>query len=474
MLRKIAKRMTNNLGLKILAALFAVVMWLVVLNIDDPIKGKTVTTSVTFENESYITSMGKCYEVLGGSSSNTVSFYFTAQRSIYEKISGSDFTATADLKRIEYDEETGTYRVPVSIVPNKNANSVNITTKQQYLELTLEDYISTQFPIKANTAGTVADGCALGDVAISSTNVIKVSGPASIVNTITSAAATINVEGMATDIVDSVVPVLYDADGNNVDITKLKLSLQTVSISAQILNTKDVSILFETKGKVAEGYRLKSVTCKPTTVRIKGKTDVLNTIDNVTVPEEVLDITDLSESFEKTVDITSYLPSGISLVISSEAKVDVEVAIEEVETRTYQISASKLKVTGLTDEYKASFADEYAEISVTASVEALDELEDAGLKASVDAQLLTAGTHRVEVLLDVDEELYDVSRSYVTLVLESSVEAGDDVETDPEENIGDSTTVEGTVGAEDTSDDEPLPDEESEMNTIISENEGHN
>ena len=64
MLRKIAKKLTNNIGLKILAAIFAVTMWLVVLNIDDPIKGKTVTTSVTFENESYITSMGKCYDCL--------------------------------------------------------------------------------------------------------------------------------------------------------------------------------------------------------------------------------------------------------------------------------------------------------------------------------------------------------------------------------------------------------------------------
>ena len=111
---------------------------------------------------------------------------------------------------------------------------------------------------------------------------------------------------------------------------------------------------------------------------------------------------------------------------------------------------------------------------MTASVEALDELEDAGLKASVDAQLLTAGTHRVEVLLDVDEEFYDVSRSYATLVLQSTVEAGDNVETNPKEHTGHSSTVEGTVGAEDTPDDETLPDEESEKKTIISENEGQN
>ena len=36
MLRKIVKTITNNFGLKVLAVLFAVVLWLVVVNIDDP------------------------------------------------------------------------------------------------------------------------------------------------------------------------------------------------------------------------------------------------------------------------------------------------------------------------------------------------------------------------------------------------------------------------------------------------------
>ena len=40
MLQKFGKRVMNNFGLKILAVLFAVVLWIVVVNIDDP--GKTL------------------------------------------------------------------------------------------------------------------------------------------------------------------------------------------------------------------------------------------------------------------------------------------------------------------------------------------------------------------------------------------------------------------------------------------------
>ena len=34
MLRKLTKRITNNFGLKILAAVFAIILWMVVVNIE--------------------------------------------------------------------------------------------------------------------------------------------------------------------------------------------------------------------------------------------------------------------------------------------------------------------------------------------------------------------------------------------------------------------------------------------------------
>ena len=38
MLKNLAKKLTNNLGLKVLAVLFAIALWIVVVNIDDPVK----------------------------------------------------------------------------------------------------------------------------------------------------------------------------------------------------------------------------------------------------------------------------------------------------------------------------------------------------------------------------------------------------------------------------------------------------
>ena len=101
MLKKILKKLTNNLGFKLLAVLFAFAMWLVVYNIDDPSSSKNFTATVTIQNAQSVSDMNKCYEVIDGT--GTVSFRVTAKRSILEKLDYSDFTAIADMSR-GYDQ----------------------------------------------------------------------------------------------------------------------------------------------------------------------------------------------------------------------------------------------------------------------------------------------------------------------------------------------------------------------------------
>ena len=289
MLKNLAKKLTNNLGLKVLAVLFAIALWIVVVNIDDPVKPAQYTISVTQDNMDYLTSNGKYSETLGGK--NTVTFTASAKRSILEKLSNTDFTAVADMEKIEYVEGDGVCRVPITITCSKyNSNTVTISSKQQYLDVTVEDLGNVQKKITASTEGTVMDGCALGDVSIVTSNLLKISGPSSVTSQISTVVATINVDGMSSDVTDTVVPVLYDADGNEIDASKLKMNINTVTITAQILNTKDVDLSFQTKGTVASGYTLKEITYSPKKVRIKGETDVLNKVAKIAIPDDVLDM----------------------------------------------------------------------------------------------------------------------------------------------------------------------------------------
>ena len=55
MLKNLAKKLTNNLGLKVLAVLFAIALWIVVVNIDDPVKPAQYTISVTPVSYTHLT-----------------------------------------------------------------------------------------------------------------------------------------------------------------------------------------------------------------------------------------------------------------------------------------------------------------------------------------------------------------------------------------------------------------------------------
>lgn len=395
MLKKLGKTITNNFGLKILAAVLAFVFWIVVINIDDPTISKKYTTTVIAENTTFITAQNKFYEPLDGS--NTITFSVSAERSVHDELSGSDFSATADMEKIEYDDESGIYRVPVTITPNRYSNKVSIVSKSLYLEVTLEDLGTCQKAIAATTRGNVADGCALGEVQIVGSNLLKISGPYSVVSQIDRAEATINVEGMATDVTDTVVPVLYDANDNVIDTTKLTMSLSAVTISAKILSTKDVALEFSTKGEVAEGYKLMGVDYSLDTVRIKGEASTLNTVNKIVIPAEVLDITDITQDLDTTVDITSYLPEGTSLVLNSDAKVEVLVKVEPIVTETFSVPVANLTVENLRDGCTAQFDVDTITVEVTGAESDVAEIDAKDIRGTVNAGGLGAGEHHLQV-----------------------------------------------------------------------------
>lgn len=427
MLRRLGKKITNNFGLKLLAAVCAFILWVVVINIDNPVVVQTFTTSVTAENTEYLTEQNKYFEVLNGK--NTVTFNVSGERSVLNEMENTDFSAMADMEKIEYSED-GICRVPVSITPTRYTNKVTVTSKKLYLEVVLEDLGTCQKVIAANTKGAVADGCALGDVEVVGSNLLKISGPSSIVNQIDSVTATINVEGVSADVTDSVVPVLYDAEGNVIDTTKLKMSLSTVAVSAKVLGTKDVALEFNTVGKVAEGYVLTGVECPLETIRIKGESATLNTVNKISVPAEVLDVTDIEDDLKVTVDISSYLPEGTALVLASDAKVEVTAKVELQVSKAFEVPVKNLTVTNLREGYLLEFDEDTIEVRIAGPDSVVSELKAKDITGILDASDIGVGNHKLPVEIDLADYCYLTEKIKTPVV----ISADESVEVQPEHN----------------------------------------
>ena len=106
-------KFTDNLGLKIIAVIFAAFLWLIVVNLDNPVSTQTFSeVPVTIINEDIILSAGDTYQVVG---EEKVSVVVSATRQVRQKLTKEDIVATADIK--EMDTSTGLVPIKISI-PN--------------------------------------------------------------------------------------------------------------------------------------------------------------------------------------------------------------------------------------------------------------------------------------------------------------------------------------------------------------------
>ncbi len=417
MLNKIIKWITNNFGLKILAVIFAGVLWLAVVNIDDPVTTRSFTTTVSVENGDYLTGIGKYYEIINNS--NTITFKVSGKRSYLERMGNSDFRATADLKMIE-----NLNRVPVEITPQRYGGYVTVASKLYYLELDVEDLVSKPFVISVQTDGKPSKQHALGETSVSP-SLLRVSGPASVVDTIDKAVAAVNVEEMSQDLTDSVIPILYNKDGNEVDTKDLTFNIQNVMVSVRILDTKDVTLNFQTAGTLQEGYEYVGIEYEPQTVSVKGASAVLNTVNSITIPEEVLDLTDATGNIEKEVDISAYLPEGVSLTKSNQAKISVTVKIEKHERRKFELPTANITVGNLGSRYAAEFLTDTVAVELEGLASELDTLDASTLTGSIDVSGMTEGEHTVNLEVNLDSKFKLVKNATVTvdIVTASSIRA---------------------------------------------------
>ena len=407
---KIKKALTANIGFKILALVFSIALWMIVVNVDDPEQTKTFTATVQVINENVLTDQGKYYTLTDG---NTVSFRVTAQRSVLERLSSSDFTATADMNYLEDDE-----RIPVDITVNRYASSVRISAQRLYLKVEVGDEMDARFSIRGETTGDPADGFAVDEVSVVP-NVISVRGPAEYVSKIESVRAYCDVTGRNMDTSETVVPVFYDADGKEVDTTRLQVSVDTVDVYVEIVSVKEVPIVMETSGSLADGLELTGITTDPATVMIKGESSELNRVTNITIPASVISLSDITQDLTTTVDITSYLPDGVTLLDSQDAQVSVKVGVAGETTQEFDVPVDNISVRNLERGYTTSFSASTVKVSITALQSELSRLSANSITGYVDVSGLVPGTYNLPITMNLDED-YQVGQATIQITITAS------------------------------------------------------
>lgn len=379
------KLLTENIGLKILALVVAFVLWLVVVNVDDPVISRTFSgINVEVVNGDAIKAEGKTFEIMDGS--DNISVTVSAKRSIIEQMSIEYIKATADMTDITFLDT-----VPIEVRAVRFADRIEtISARNKNLKVTVEDLSRKQLVINVVANGNVDPNNVLGAIT-PDVNVLTVSGPESQVSKITTAKAEINVDGMQRDLSTTAPVVLYDANGDVVDEPMIESSVSKIHINAQVLETKDIDILTVVSGIAADGYGATGgVDYDPATVRVAGRGSIYNNLMHVVIPEGVISVNGAVEDVTQTVDISKYLPEGIKLADSSfDGMVNVTAYVEKMQTLPVEVPVTNISVNNVPEGFSAHLVETTVkQVEIQGIPGVLSQVNPSSIVGSIDAQTL--------------------------------------------------------------------------------------
>lgn len=381
------QKLTHNLNLKVLAVLFSIIIWVIVVNIDDPVKTVQFNdVPITLANELSLTDQKLVCEFKDGK--DTVDVTVTGRRSVIEDLSKDNISVIADLKELTKENT-----VVLKVASNKYSGDIdNMKCDDEFAEFNIEELVELQKVIQVETIGIPADDYITGDFSVN-LNRIKITGPKSVIDKVQSAKVQIDVEGATNNVSASVPIILYDAVGDRVDSSRLKLNIDNINVNQEILYTKKIPVNCNPLGDPEEGYKMTGkIDIDPAEVYIAGPKSVLDNINSVTIYSSAVNISDQNSDYVTTVNIFNYLPNGVEAASKSfSGNVTVSVEIEKELSKDFNIYLSKVGVDNLPEGLEAeilngyeSAADNKIEVTVYGLARDIENISSTDIKVEAD------------------------------------------------------------------------------------------
>ena len=446
-------RLLRHPGLKVASLVLAFFIWLIVVNVSNPVQTRTITgVKVNVSNASYVESRGLSYRIENGF--DTIAVTVRGNRSTVERLTADRITATANLTQI-IDFESDPVMVPLYVtVPNIPAE--NVTAVPRNIEVVIEETVTREFVI-APTAGSTKplNGYEVGDLTCSPEK-LTIRGPVSVIDKLDRVSAAVDVTNLSRDTDLAPTLSIYDKNGevlSDTEMSYLSMSVNETDVTVHVDLFQvhaGVTLAGETSGEPADGYQVGRVTITPATISVVGNQDALDLLaeqnDTITIDAAsgALDVTGAEGDIDINVDIREFLPSGIALAEDVSYTAVVTVQILPYDSKSISYSTRKIRVTGLARNLNNVFSSDRVEIRVRGTDEALEDLDES--KITVTANLAGYGEGQVNIPLAVSlpEECELVEDVFAAATITATETPGERTEnTDQAENTQTTINTEG-------------------------------
>jgi YbbR domain-containing protein len=342
------RKLTNNISLKIMSVIVGILVWLIVVNVDNPTISKSITvTNVEIINKDYIEDVTSKM-VLQSEGQSSIRVTITGERKTLSRIDADNITVIADMQQA-VNFESNPVMVPITATCS-GIKAENIKVWPQNLGVRLEDKLTQEFPVTVTKGeSSPARGYEVGTLS-SSPEKVRITGPQSLINKIDKVTASIGVDGRSEDRTEEVNLIVYDKNQEVLDDSQMaNLKIENngkVLVTCKLWKIRtDIKINAEYSGVPAEGYQVDSVATIPDTISLAGDSEALETLrennNTLLISADSIDISGESSDIETKINITDILPEGTKLPTDSSEDVWVRISILPIESHAYSFETKK-------------------------------------------------------------------------------------------------------------------------------------
>ncbi len=396
------EKLSRNVSLIPLSVALAVVTWMVVVNISNPLVTASKTVQVEIRNEGVITGVGKTFEVIGNQS---VSVSYSVRARDQYKIRPSDFRAYADLSNL-YDV-TGAVPVTLEVVNNRDLLTDTPVARPGFIKIEIENMVRKEISVTAQLEGSPAGGYELGPVSVNPSYVVM-NGPQSLLNAVDHAAVPVDVSGADENVSGSASLLFYNEEDMlvNLDDERVTVNRPNANYYVELHGGKTIPVQYSITGTPAPGYSDTSVDATVGSVTVRGTNSALTQADSIVVP---LSIEGAASDMVWEVDLSQYLPEGLTI---QDSQVSVVTArVEPVVQRSFALSLSQIEQVGQTYGYRYSIEPAAVQVVVSGLQRYVDPLQASQLGAQIDLSGLSPGERSGSLAFRLPEGVSLVSYS---------------------------------------------------------------
>ena len=423
------RKLTDNLSLKIMSVAIAIVVWLIVVNIDNPVGTNYYTiTDVELINKEYVESSDTIGKMcMPEENQDSVKVAITASKKIRDRIRLSDITAVADLQQA-VSLDTDPVMVPITVTCSASGvlpSDIKVTP--QNLTVNLDEKETQEFVVNVSKGDTKPGKDYEVGSLTASPEKIRITGPKTLVNKIDKVNATIALDGNTEDYTQEVNLTIYDK--NQETLSESEMNSLRIENNAKVVVTAKlwkirtgVKISAGYVGTPASGYQVGSVKTVPDTISVAGNTEGLESLsenDNViTIPADRIDISDESKDVERKISLKNLLPDNVKLTSDSSEDVWVTVSILPVGSREFNLPTKNIEVKNKPDNLQVTFETAQIALRIKSESEDLADLNiDEDVKAEIDLKDKEAGNYKVPVKLSLPDGYEMVEDVYTEVVI---------------------------------------------------------